>query len=317
MIEGKRAIVTGGAGFLGSWLCDRLAQEGCEIICIDNFSSGVKNNVSHMFSNPKFKLLTHDITKPSKIGGPIDYIFHLASRASPTDFAKYSIDIMLTNSLGTYNVLELARKKNARFLLASSSEVYGDPKIHPQPEGYWGNVNPSGPRSCYDEGKRFSESLSMNFYRKHDLDIRIARIFNTYGPRMRPNDGRVISNFVVQALRGEPITVYGNGSQIRSFCYASDMADGLMKLMYTNGLKGEIVNLGDPHKTTILEVAKLVKRLSGSDSDIVYKPLPEDDPKRRIPDISKAKYLLVWTPAVKLDVGLRKTIEYFKSVAVN
>jgi len=312
MIEGKRTVVTGGAGFLGSWLCERLVEEGCETICIDNLSSGVRNNVEHLLSNLRFKLLEHDITKPLKLEGPIDYIFHLASRASPVDFERYPIEIMLTNSLGTYNMLELAKKRGAGFLLASSSEVYGDPQVHPQPEEYWGNTNPIGPRSCYDESKRFSESLTVNIYRKYGLDVRVARIFNTYGPRMRPDDGRVISNFIVQALKNEPITIFGDGSQTRSFCYVSDMVEGLMKLMFIDGLAGEIVNLGDPNEVSILEVAKLIKKLAGSNSEISFKPLPKDDPRRRKPDTSKAKNLLGWVPTTKLEDGLRKTIQYFR-----
>lgn len=311
MIGGKRALVTGGAGFLGSWLCERLVEEGCETICVDNLSSGVRNNVEHLLSNPRFKLLEHDITKSLKIEGSIDYVFHLASRASPVDFERYPIDIMLTNSLGTCNMLELARGRGARFLLASSSEVYGDPQVHPQPEGYWGNANPVGPRSCYDESKRFSESLTVNFCRKYGLDVRVARIFNTYGPRMRPDDGRVISNFIVQALRNEPITVFGDGSQTRAFCYVSDMIDGLTKLMLADGLKEEIINLGAQNEVRIIEIAELIKKLVGSTSEIIFKPLPENDPKRRNPDIAKAKRLLGWVPTVALEDGLKNTIEYF------
>lgn len=314
MIEGKRAIVTGGAGFLGSWLCDRLVEEGCETICVDNFSSGVRNNVAHLLPNLRFKLLEHNITKPLEIEGPIDYIFHLASRASPVDFEKYPIDIMLTNSLGTYNALELAREKGARFLLASSSEVYGDPQVHPQPESYRGNVNSVGPRSCYDEGKRFSESLVINFCRKYGLDVRVARIFNTYGPRMRPDDERVVSTFIVQALRGEPITVFGDGSQTRTFCHVSDMVEGLTRLMLVDGLAGEVVNLGSQDEMKIIEIAELIKELTGSSSEITFKPLPKNDPKRRNPDTSKAKSLLGWTPTVTLNEGLKETIEYFKRV---
>lgn len=316
MIKGKRIIVTGGSGFLGSWLCDGLVKKGCEVICIDNFSSGNKRNIVHLLSNPKFKLIKHDIVKPLQINGQIDYIFHLASRASPADFEEYSIDILLANSLGTYNMLKLARGKNARFLLASSSEIYGDPGVHPQPEDYWGNVNPIGSRSCYDEGKRFSESLSVNFHRRYDLDVRIARIFNTYGPRMRPHDGRVISNFIVQALKDRPITVYGDGSQTRTFCYVSDMVDGLIKLMFANGLKCRIINLGSPNEITILEVAKLIKKCTFSNSRIMFKPLPRDDPKRRTPDLSKARNFPHWRPKISLDKGLSTTIKYFRKTGV-
>ena len=309
-----KILVTGGAGFIGSWLCDSLIKEGHEVVCIDNLGSGDKKNVEHLLPNPRFKFMKHDIREPLEIGEKVDCIFHLASRASPADFERYSIDILLANSLGTYNMLELTRKNNARFLLASSSEIYGDPKVHPQLESYWGNVNPIGPRSCYDEGKRFSESLTVNFHKKHDLDVRIARIFNTYGPRMSPSDGRVISNFIVQALKNEPITVYGDGSQTRSFCHVSDMVDGLMKLMFTDGLGGNVINLGSRDEVAVLEVAKLIKKLTGSKSEITFKPLPKNDPKRRNPDISKAKNLLGWEPSIALDEGLHKTIEYFRSV---
>lgn len=314
MTEAKKTLVTGGAGFIGSWLCDSLIEEGHKVVCIDNLSSGSKKNVEHLFSNSHFKFIEHDIRESLEIEEKIDYIFHLASRASPADFEKYSIDILLTNAVGTHNMLELARKDDARFLLASSSEVYGDPKIHPQPEDYWGNVNPLGPRSVYDEGKRYAESLTAAYHRRYSLDVRTARIFNTYGPRMRPDDGRVISNFVVQALRGEPITVYGDGSQTRSFCYVSDMVEGLEKLMFLNDLSGEVINLGSPNDITILEVAELIKEISGSESEIVFKPLPKDDPRRRKPDVIKAKKLLGWTSTVKLEDGLRETIKYFEKV---
>lgn len=314
MAETEKALVSGGAGFIGSWLCDSLIKEGHEVVCVDNLGSGNKKNVEHLFPNPRFKFMKHDVKEPLEIGEKVDYIFHLASRASPADFEGYSIDILLANSLGTYNMLELARKNNPRFLLASSSEVYGDPKVHPQPESYWGNLNPIGPRSCYDEGKRFSESLTINFYKKYGSDVRIARIFNTYGPRMRPDDGRVISNFVIQALENKPITVYGDGSQTRAFCYASDMVEGLKKSMFLEGLGGEVINLGNPDEITILEVAKLVKKLTGSDSEIIFEPLPENDPKRRKPDISKAKKLLSWAPQISLEDGLHRTIEYFRLI---
>lgn len=313
-MAGKKVIVTGGAGFIGSLLCDRLVERNYNVICIDNLGSGSRKNVEHLLHNEKFEFIKHDVKDPIKIDGPIGYIFHLASRASPMDFQKYAVDILLTNSLGTHNMLEIAKEKNARFLLASSSEVYGDPLEHPQREMYRGNVNPVGPRAPYDESKRFAEALTITFRRECELDVRVARIFNTYGPRMRPDDGRVISNFIVQALKGKPITVYGDGSQTRSFCYITDMVEGLMRLMYTDGLEGEIVNLGNPYETTILEVAKLVKKLSKSDSNILFEPLPKDDPKRRNPDVSKAKDLLSWAPTVTLDTGLRKTIKYFKSV---
>ncbi|MBA7507782.1 UDP-glucose 4-epimerase [subsurface metagenome] len=312
MARAEKVLVTGGAGFIGSWLCDRLIEEGHEVVCIDNLGSGNKKNVEHLFSNSRFKFIKHDIREPLEIEEKIDHIFHLASRPSPADFEEYSIDILLTNAVGTCNMLELARKDDARFLLASSSEVYGDPKVHPQPEDYWGNVNPLGSRSVYDEGKRYAESLTAAYHRRYGLDVRTARIFNTYGPRMRPDDGRVISNFIVQALRGESITVYGDGSQTRSFCYVSDMVEGLKKLMFLDDLSGEVVNLGNPDEITILEVAELVKKLTGSNSKITFVPLPKDDPKRRNPDISKAKEMLGWTPKVGLEDGLLKTISYFK-----
>lgn len=314
MAEAEKVLVTGGAGFIGSWLCDRLIEEGHEVVCIDNLGSGNKKNIEHLLPNPRFKFMKRDIRESLEIGEKVDYIFHLASRASPADFEKYSIDILLTNAVGTRNMLELARKDNARFLLASSSEVYGDPEVHPQPEDYWGNVNSLGPRSVYDEGKRYAEAMTMAYRRRYGLDVRIARIFNTYGPRMRPNDGRVISNFVTQALRGEPIAVYGDGSQTRSFCYISDMTEGLEKLMLLDGLDREVINLGNPEEITILEAAELVKKLVKSNSEITFKPLPENDPKRRNPDISKAKRLLGWTPKVSLNEGLLRTIEYYRKV---
>ena len=310
-MNGKKVLVTGGAGFLGSWLCEGLVKKGYEVICIDNFSSGVKKNIARLLSDSKFKLIERDIVKPLRIDGSIDLIFHLASRASPADFGKYSIDILLTNSLGTHNMLELAREKHARFLLASSSEIYGDSKVHPQPEDYWGNVNPVGSRSCYDEGKRFSESLTMNFHRRYGVDVRIARIFNAFGPRMRPDDGRVISNFISQALKNRPITVYGDGSQTRSFCYVSDMVEGLMKFAFIDDLNGEVLNLGNPEEISILKIAELIRRLAKSSSPIVFRPLPKDDPKKRKPDITKAKKKLNWEPKIRLEKGLKETIKYF------
>jgi len=312
--EKKKVIVTGGAGFLGSWLCDRLVEKDYNVICIDNISSGRRKNIEHLLHNEKFEFIEHDVKNPIKIDKPVGHIFHLASRASPMDFEKYPIDIMLTNSLGTYNILRLAKRKGARFLLASSSEVYGDSQIHPQIESYWGNVNTIGPRSCYDEGKRFSETLTMGFRRKYGLDVGIARIFNTYGPRLRIDDGRVISNFTIQALRGEPITIFGNGSQTRSFCYVTDTVEGLMKLMFASNLTDKIVNLGNPKEVSILEVASLIKKMVNSSSKIIFKALPQDDPIRRNPDISKAKKLLGWEPTVLLEEGLRRTIKYFSEV---
>lgn len=307
-----KILVTGGAGFIGSWLCERLVEKGYEVICLDNLSSGRKKNIEHLLSKPNFKMKVGDTTRTLKLKEKVDGVFHLASRASPADFEKYSVEILLSNSLGTLNVLEFSRKCGARIVLASSSEVYGNPKVHPQPESYWGNVNPTGPRSCYDEGKRFLEALAMAWHRKYELDARIARIFNTYGPRMRPTDGRVISNFIVQALKGENLTVYGKGSQTRSFCYITDMVEGLMRLMLADNLAGEVVNLGNPSEISILELAKLIKKLTNSNSKIEFRPLPEDDPVLRKPDISKAKKLLGWEPKVSLEEGLKKTIDFFK-----
>lgn len=308
----ERVIVTGGAGFIGSWLCDRLVEEDYSVICVDNIGSGRRKNIEHLLRSEKFEFIEHDVKNPIKIDGPASYIFHLASRASPVDFQKYAVDILLTNSLGTRNALELAREKNARFLLASSSEVYGDPLEHPQRETYRGNVNPVGPRSSYDEAKRFAEALAMAFHRGYGLDVRIARIFNTYGLRIRKDDGRVIPNFITQALESQPITVHGDGSQTRSFCYIADMVGGLMKLMFTDDLDGEIVNLGNQDEVSILEIANLIKKMTNSSSKIIFKPLPRDDPVRRKPDISKAKKLLGWKPTISLEEGLRRTIEYFK-----
>lgn len=307
-----RIMVTGGAGFIGSWICERLLENGHDVMCLDNMSSGREKNVKHLLSNPKFRMVVGDVAKPLKVNKKVDGIFHLASRASPADFRRYSVEILLSNSVGTLNVLEFSRKCGARVLLASSSEVYGDPTVHPQPESYWGNVNPVGFRSCYDEGKRFSEALAMAWHRRYGADVRIARIFNTYGPRMRVTDGRVISNFVVQALRGKNLTVYGRGSQTRSFCYVTDMVEGLMKLMFKEGLAGQVVNLGNPREISILEVAKLIKKLANSNSKIVFKPLPQDDPAVRRPEISKARKLLGWEPRVSLEEGLKNTIEFFR-----
>ncbi len=305
-----KILVTGGAGFIGSFLCERLLEEGHDVICMDNLSTGKKSNIKHLLKNQKFKFLEHDVTKPIEL--KIDSIFHLASPASPLDYQKLPIETSMVNSLGTFNMLELARKNNARFLLASTSEVYGDPLEHPQKETYWGNVNPFGVRSCYDESKRFAETLTMSFFRKYGLDIRIARIFNTFGPRMRKDDGRAIPNFIVQTLSGQPITVYGDGEQTRSFCFISDMIDGLMKLMFTDGFSGQVVNLGNKEEKSIISVARLIKDLTKSKSEIVFKPLPEDDPSRRKPDITKAKELLNWEPKVDFEDGLKKTIPWFK-----
>jgi dTDP-glucose 4,6-dehydratase len=308
-----RSVVTGGAGFIGSHLCEYLLEIGHEVICIDNLSTGSKSNVRHLTRNKRFKFFNRDITKGVKIAGEINYIFHLASPASPVNYQKLAIETLLVNSLGTNNTLKLAREKKAVYLLASSSEVYGDPTVHPQREEYWGNVNPIGRRSCYDEGKRFAEAFTMAYHRKYNLDIRIARIFNTYGARMRLDDGRAVPNFIAQAFNNKPLTVHGNGLQTRSFCYISDMIEGITKLMFVEEARGEVINLGNPEEITILELAKLVIELANSKSNIIHISLPEDDPERRKPDISKAKKILKWEPRVKLRDGLRETIEWFKS----
>jgi len=305
-----RTLITGGAGFLGSHLCDRLLQEGHDVICMDNLSTGTIENIDHIRSE-KFLFIKHDVTNFVYVKGPIDYVLHLASPASPVDYLERPIPTLKVGSLGTHNTLGLALEKKAVFLLASTSEIYGDPMIHPQTEEYWGNVNPVGPRGVYDEAKRFAEAMTMAYRRFHDLDTRIVRIFNTYGPRMRLRDGRVVPNFISQALRGEPLTVYGEGKQTRSFCYVDDLIDGIFRLM-RSPFPGP-VNIGNPREFTILEFAELVKRLSGSTSEIVFKELPVDDPKQRRPDISLAREKLGWEPKVQLEEGLQRTIDYFRS----
>jgi len=306
-----RVVITGGAGFIGSHLADRFLSEGHEVIVLDNLVTGNTDNIAHLAGKPGFKFIHHDVTNYIYIEGRVDAVLHFASPASPVDYLKYPIKTMKVGSLGTHKALGLAKAKGARFLLASTSEVYGDPLIHPQPETYWGNVNPIGPRSVYDEAKRFAEALTMAYHRKHGLETRIVRIFNTYGPRMRLNDGRVIPNFVPQALRGQPLTVYGDGSQTRSFCYVSDLVEGIYRLF--NSDEVEPVNLGNPNEISILEFAELVNRMTGNDAGIVFKPLPKDDPRRRKPDISKAKRVLGWEPEVPLEEGLELTIEYFRN----
>ncbi len=317
-------LVAGGAGFIGSNLCEKLLQENFKVICLDNLITGNRTNVKNLESNPNFSFIQHDITKDlssieSQISN-INYIFHLASPASPSQkssrsYMAFPIETLSTNSLGTHNLLEMARKSSARFLYASTSEVYGDPAVSPQSEEYFGNVNPNGPRSVYDEGKRFGEALSMAYVRKHDLDVRIARIFNTYGSSMQPDDGRVVSNFIIQAIEGSPITIYGKGEQTRSFCYVSDMVEALYALMFTENMKGEVINLGNPTERKIIELANVIKELTESNSEIVFEDLPQDDPAKRKPDITKAKKLLKWEPKVDLQEGLKKTIEYFRKVA--
>ncbi|MDB9430562.1 MAG: UDP-glucuronic acid decarboxylase family protein [Microcystis panniformis WG22] len=304
-----RILVTGGAGFIGSHLIDRLMEQGHEVICLDNFYTGTRRNIIKWLGNPYFELIRHDITEPIRL--EVDQIYHLACPASPIHYQYNPVKTIKTNVLGTLYMLGLAKRVKARFLLASTSEVYGDPDVHPQTEEYRGNVNCIGPRSCYDEGKRVAETLAFEYYREHKVDIRVARIFNTYGPRMLENDGRVVSNFVVQALRGEPLTVYGQGSQTRSFCYVSDLVEGLMRLM--NGDFIGPVNLGNPDEYTILELAQVIQGMINPEAELVYKPLPEDDPKQRQPDITRAKTYLDWSPTIPLSQGLKMTIEDFRS----
>jgi len=308
----KTSVVSGGAGFIGSHLCDFLLAKGNKVICIDNFVTGSRKNIAHLEGNKNFSLLEADITQEFEVKEKVDEVYNLSSPASPVDFPKIPIEILLVNSIGTKNLLELAAKNKARFLEASTSEVYGDPLEHPQKETYWGNVNCTGVRSCYDEGKRFSEAIVMAFWRKKNLQTKIARIFNTYGPRMRAEDGRVIPNFINQALRGEPITVYGNGKQTRSFCFVSDLVEGLFKLMQSSF--SDPVNLGNPNEMNMLELAEKVKAFTGSKSEISFKPLPVDDPAKRRPDISRAKKELGWEPKVSFEEGLKKTIDFFKSI---
>ncbi|HEX9768779.1 MAG TPA: UDP-glucuronic acid decarboxylase family protein [Kiloniellales bacterium] len=306
----KRVLVTGGAGFLGSHLCERLLEQGCDVLCVDNLFTGTRQNVLHLLDNPFFELLRHDITFPLYV--EVDEIYNLACPASPIHYQFDPVQTTKTCVHGAINMLGLAKRVKARILQASTSEVYGDPSVHPQTEAYWGNVNPVGPRSCYDEGKRCAETLFFDYYRQHRLAIRVARIFNTYGPRMHPHDGRVISNFIVQALQGTPITVYGDGSQTRSFCYVSDMVDGLIALMEAPDILTGPVNLGNPVEHTILEIAEFIRAKTGSHSEIAFKPLPADDPKQRQPDIALAKTELGWQPTVPLDRGLSETIAYFE-----
>jgi UDP-glucuronate decarboxylase len=302
-----RILVTGGAGFIGSHLIDRLMTAGHEVICLDNFYTGHRRNLLHWFDHPYFELIRHDVTEPIRL--EVDQIYHLACPASPVHYQYNPVKTIKTNVMGTINMLGLAKRVKARLLLASTSEVYGDPEVHPQPEEYRGNVNPIGIRSCYDEGKRVAETLAFDYHRQNNVDIRVARIFNTYGPRMLENDGRVVSNFVVQALQGKPLTVYGTGDQTRSFCYVSDLVEGLMRLM--NGDYIGPVNLGNPDEYTILQLAQTVQSMVNPDAELIYKPLPQDDPQRRKPDITKAKTFLDWSPTVPLQEGLKLTIDDF------
>jgi dTDP-glucose 4,6-dehydratase len=310
-----RIVITGGAGFLGSHLCDYLLEFGHDVICLDNLLTGSIDNISHLLGNPHFRFLKHDVTEYIFLGETVDAVMHFASPASPRDYLELPIQTLKVGALGTHKTLGLAKNKNARFLLASTSETYGDPLINPQPETYWGNVNPIGLRGVYDEAKRFAEAMSMAYHRYHGVDTRIARIFNTYGPRMRPHDGRVVSNFIVQALEGKPLTVYGKGDQTRSFCYVEDEIRGLVKLLMAPD-SDEIhhpVNVGNPHELTVLEIARKVLELTSSPSPIIFEPLPEDDPKVRRPDITRAQALLDWRPTISLEEGLRRTIDYFRT----
>lgn len=310
----QTVLVTGGAGFIGSHLCEYLLGKGNKVICLDNLYTGRRENIDHLISDPNFTLIEHDIIAPfSWESGIIDQIFNLACPASPVHYQKDPIFTTKTCTVGVLNILELARKHQARILQASTSEIYGDPLYHPQKESYRGNVNPIGPRACYDEGKRIAETLFYDYQRKFNLEVRVARIFNTYGPRMDPLDGRVVSNFIVQTLKDQDITIYGDGEQTRSFCYVSDVVNGLYQLMWTEGFSGP-VNLGNPLEKTILEIAQLIKNLSKSKSQMIFKPLPEDDPQRRCPDISLAKERLNWEPRVALEVGLKETIKYFQMI---
>lgn len=306
-----RYLVTGGAGFIGSHLCESFLSQGHEVLCMDNYSTGAKENIAPFLKNPRFRFIDHNVSRYIEVQEPLDFILHFASPASPVDYLELPIPTLKVGALGTHNTLGLAKAKDAVFLLASTSEVYGDPLVRPQPEDYWGNVNPIGPRGVYDEAKRFAEAMTMAYHRYHGLKTRIVRIFNTYGPRMRLLDGRVVPNFIMQALKGEPLTVYGEGQQTRSFQYVDDLVSGLNKLLRAD--YNLPVNIGNPNEMTVLEFAKKIIEITGSKSTIIYKPLPEDDPQVRQPDISRAKEILGWEPKVNLELGLKKTIEYFRS----
>lgn len=312
--ESKTVLVTGGAGFLGSWVCEVLLSQGAKVICLDNLSSGLKTNISHLLQNSNFEFAEGDITKPIHFDGRINLVLHLASRASPFEFERFPLEILKANTLGTLNALEIATEHRARFLFASTSEIYGNPSVVPTPESYYGNVNPTGVRGCYDEGKRCGEAYAIAYSREHNLDVRIARIFNTYGPRMRSDGiyGRVVPRFISQVLNGEPITVFGNGDQTRCFCYVTDQVEGLLRLAFSEKTKGEVVNIGNDNEITVIDLAKMIKSLTGSASEIAFYPLPQDDPHRRCPDITRAKDILGWKPRVKLEDGLRKTIDWFR-----
>lgn len=308
----NKSLISGGAGFLGSHLCDALIKKGHDVLCVDNFFTGNKDNVSHLISSTKFELMRHDVTFPLYV--EVDQIYNLACPASPIHYQFDPVQTTKTSVHGAINMLGLAKRTGARILQASTSEVYGDPEVHPQTENYWGRVNPIGIRSCYDEGKRCAETLFFDYFRQHHLEIKVMRIFNTYGPRMHPNDGRVVSNFIVQALQNKPITIYGDGSQTRSFCYVSDLIEGMIKFMDSDKTITGPMNIGNPNEFTMLELAELVLRLTSSQSKIIFKPLPEDDPRQRQPNISLAKNKLGWEPKIKLEDGLKETIKYFRKV---
>jgi len=308
----SRVLITGGAGFIGSHLSERLLSEGHEVICVDNFFTGSRRNVAHLFDNPRFEVIRHDVTFPLYL--EVDQIYNLACPASPVHYQHDPVQTTKTSVMGAINMLGLAKRLRVPILQASTSEVYGDPSIHPQTEDYWGNVNPIGPRSCYDEGKRAAETLFFDYRRQHDLSIKVIRIFNTYGPRMHPNDGRVVSNFIVQALRGEPITIYGDGSQTRSFCYVDDLVDAMIRLMNTGHEVTGPINVGNPGEFTMRELAEAVLQITGSSSPIEHRPLPQDDPKQRQPDITIARRDLGWEPTVALTAGLKRTVDYFRGV---
>ena len=311
----QKILVTGGAGFIGSHLCEKLLSDNYEVVCVDNLVTGIEKNIEHLLKNPNFKFINADITEPLAISDqPLDFIFDLASPASPIDFEKLSEEILTVNSFGVINLLKLAKKTGAKFLMASTSEVYGDPKENPQKESYWGNVNSFGPRSNYDESKRFAEAATYVYIQKYELDARVVRIFNTYGPKMRTDDGRALITFVIEALNNKPFTIFGDGTQTRSFCFVSDMVEGICKAMFTEGTKGEVFNLGNPEEYSMNDLAKKIKEMTNSSSEIVYKDLPQDDPKQRRPDITKAERALNWKPAVSVTEGLQKTIEYYRSL---
>jgi dTDP-glucose 4,6-dehydratase len=305
-----RAVITGGAGFLGSHLSDQLIERGWDVLCLDNLATGSATNIAHLMANPRFQFKQQDVTKYIDVPGAVDAVLHFASPASPDDYLKLPIPTLKVGALGTHNTLGLALAKKSKYFLASTSECYGDPEVSPQPETYWGHVNPIGPRGVYDEAKRFAEAMTMAYYRYHAVDTRIIRIFNTYGPRMRLNDGRALPNFLYQALTGQPITVYGSGKQTRSFCYVSDLVEGILRLLDSN--EHEPTNIGNPQEITILEFAERIRALTGTKAEIIFKPLPQDDPKQRCPDITKARRILKWEPKVNLEEGLRRTLEYFQ-----